>query len=126
MIAGRLDADFRPNRRAEQKEIAIRHARELHFVGDWHTHAEAEPTPSLRDTQSMRELVANSHHMLNGFVLVIVGTSAAPTGLSISVVDRTGVHQLHQAIDVPRLAAHRPLPDSTSRVSGQPSILSGK
>lgn len=30
---------YRPNRNAEQREIASRHARGLHFIGDWHTQA---------------------------------------------------------------------------------------
>lgn len=89
---------YRPNRRAEQDEIAVRHARGLHFVGDWHTHAEFNPTPSQRDSESMRELVANSRHALNGFVLVIVGTHSAPEGLFISVVDAAGVHQLEPLV----------------------------
>ena len=29
---------YRPNRRAEQREIRAHHAQGLHFVGDWHSH----------------------------------------------------------------------------------------
>ncbi|SEE66189.1 integrative and conjugative element protein, VC0181 family [Rhizobiales bacterium GAS188] len=80
---------YQPNRRAEQQEIAERHRRGLHFVGDWHTHPEAVPTPSARDMQSMGELFARSEHALNGFVLLIVGTDPAPRGLSVSLFDGT-------------------------------------
>ncbi|MEQ1864442.1 MAG: Mov34/MPN/PAD-1 family protein [Micropepsaceae bacterium] len=99
---------YEPNRTAEQKEIAGRHARGLHFVGDWHTHAEAVPTPSVRDTTSMRELVANSRHLLNGFVLVIVGTSAVPNGLFVSVVDTGGVHKLERTGGGPTVSHPKP------------------
>ena len=65
---------YRPSRSLEQREIVDRHARGLHFIGDWHTHPEVAPTPSRRDMLSMQELVTNSTHALNGFVLIIVGT----------------------------------------------------
>lgn len=74
-----------PNRSAEQREIASRHARGMHFIGDWHTHPESAPTPSARDTASMHELVRKSVHAFNGFVLVIVGTDPLPGGLSVSI-----------------------------------------
>jgi integrative and conjugative element protein (TIGR02256 family) len=64
---------YHPDRRAEQREIASRHVRGLHFIGDWHTHPEDAPTPSSRDEQSMREAFSASHHVLSGFILAIVG-----------------------------------------------------
>ncbi len=45
---------YEPDRRAEQREIEAHHSRGLHFVGDWHTHAEPIPTPSTLDIVSMR------------------------------------------------------------------------
>src|SRR6267378_3125357 len=42
----RTRTTYRPNRRAEQREIAGRHGQGLHFIGDWHTHPEALPVPS--------------------------------------------------------------------------------
>ena len=80
---------FRPNRRREQRDILKRYARGLHFVGDWHTHPERLPRISARDHESMRELVSQSKHGLNGFVLVIAGTGDGPAALSVSVFDRT-------------------------------------
>jgi integrative and conjugative element protein (TIGR02256 family) len=73
---------YRPNRRAEQREITRRHSRGLHFIGDWHTHPEAIPSPSSRDIESMCELFTLSEHALNGFVLAIVGREAFPLGMS--------------------------------------------
>lgn len=76
---------YRPNRRAEQREIASQHVRGLHFIGDWHTHPEAVPTPSAQDVASMHDLVTKSVHSFNGFVLVIIGTSPLPDGLCVSI-----------------------------------------
>jgi integrative and conjugative element protein (TIGR02256 family) len=81
----RTRCSYHPNRRAEQGEIASRHARGLHFIGDWHTHPEPLPTPSRRDVESMQELVTKSVHAFNCFVLVIVGTDPLPGALSVSV-----------------------------------------
>lgn len=81
----RTRCSYRPNRSAEQREIASHHDRGLHFIGDWHTHPEAVPTPSAQDIVSMHELVTKSVHSLNGFVLVIIGTSPLPDGLSVSI-----------------------------------------
>lgn len=78
---------YRPHRASEQREIAEQHRRGLHFVGDWHTHPESVPAPSERDMISMSEMVTQSRHALNGFVLVIVGTEPAPRGLFVSIFD---------------------------------------
>jgi integrative and conjugative element protein (TIGR02256 family) len=76
---------YQPDRGAEQREIAERHAKGLYFIGDWHTHPEHAPTPSDRDIDSITDSVACSQHALNGFVLVIVGRDAIPAGLNVSV-----------------------------------------
>jgi integrative and conjugative element protein (TIGR02256 family) len=78
---------YRPDRRAEQKEIRERHTRGLHYVGDWHTHPSPKPTPSSLDYLSMQDMVRASAHRLNGFVLIVVGTLSAPEGLHVSVND---------------------------------------
>lgn len=76
---------YHPNRRAERREIVARHADGLHFIGDWHTHPEPIPAPSPQDIRSMRDLVTKSEHVLNAFVLVIVGRDPFPCGLSVSL-----------------------------------------
>jgi len=85
----RTRTTYRPNRRAEQREIAARHAQGLHFIGDWHTHPEALPVPSPQDMESMRDLVRCSQHALNGFVLTIVGNEALPSSLTVWVFSDT-------------------------------------
>jgi len=85
----RTRMSYVPDRRAEQAEILERHARGLHYVGDWHTHPEALPGPSRPDTSSIAECVAKSKHDLNGFVLVVVGLAEPPAGFHVSIHNAT-------------------------------------
>lgn len=76
---------FKPNRRSEQREINAEFEKGNHYVGDWHTHPQQLPQPSASDTGSMVEMVQKSTHQLPGFLMVIVGTTAPPEGLWISM-----------------------------------------
>jgi integrative and conjugative element protein (TIGR02256 family) len=84
---------FLPRREDEQAEINALFQTGLHYVGDWHTHPEAEPTPSPMDANSMEDLVRQSKHELPGFLLVIVGTVDSPSGLWVSLHSRSGAHR---------------------------------
>ena len=86
----RTRTSYVPDRTAEQREIDSRHAKGLHYVGDWHTHPEPVPGPSSLDIASISESVRKSTHALNGFLLVIVGQAEPPGGLFVSVHDRFG------------------------------------
>jgi integrative and conjugative element protein (TIGR02256 family) len=87
-------ASYVPDRRAEQAEIAARHSLGLHYVGDWHTHPEAVPTPSRLDAASISECFAKSTHDLNGFVFVSVGKAKSIEGLHVSINDGIIAYQL--------------------------------
>ena len=76
---------YLPNRREEQREIDEMHRKGLHFVGDWHTHPEAVPTPSSSDIRTIKEAVAKSRHHLHGFLMIVVGSADFPTGLHVSL-----------------------------------------
>ena len=78
---------FMPNRICEQRETYEMHKMGLHFVGDWHTHPEAIPTPSKQDISSAEEMFKKSEHDLMGFLLVIVGNKDVSSGLFVAVVD---------------------------------------
>ena len=78
---------YRPDRKAEQREIVDRHAKGLHFVGDWHTHPEDLPTPSGSDEESIKEAFVQSRHVLNAFLLVITGRLPPPQGLALWIYD---------------------------------------
>lgn len=83
-----------PDERAEQREIDQMFGRGLLFVGCWHTHPEDVASPSHVDTRNISDCVRRSEHALNGFVMVIVGRSALPDSLFVSVCDRSTVHPL--------------------------------
>ena len=76
-----------PDRTLENAEIAERYEQGLHFVGDWHTHPQDIPSPSNRDISSIRDCVKQSQHNLHGFILIIVGRLAPPTGFHVLLHD---------------------------------------
>lgn len=76
---------FVPNRLAERREIKQLLRERLHYVGDWHTHPEPRPRPSRTDIDSFRDMFRKSRHRLESFVMVIVGTAAAPEGLFVGL-----------------------------------------
>lgn len=81
---------FFPKRTDEQSEIGKCFDDGLHYVGDWHTHPEATPTPSCMDVTSMDDLVRQSKHELPGFLMVIVGTEDSAQGLWVSLHTPSG------------------------------------
>ena len=85
---------FVPNRSLERLQIRCLFRRGFHYVGDWHTHPEPYPTPSLVDVESIQETFSLSQHELMGLVLVIVGTAPAPEGLSVNIACGERFHEL--------------------------------
>ena len=90
----RFRRGFRPHRPSEQGAIDAHFHQGLHFIGDWHTHAEHYPLPSAEDVTSINECVRLSKHQLNGFLLVIVGQADFPQGLFVGFADGYQVHRL--------------------------------
>ena len=86
---------FLPNRRDEQAEIEALFQEQLHYVGDWHTHPEACPTPSGADHTKMLGIFRQSQHQLQFMLMAIVGLKPFPTGLFFATVSSTGISQLH-------------------------------
>ncbi len=83
-----------PNRLAERREIRRLFRKGFHYVGDWHTHLEAQPTPSKTDLASMQDMFRKSRHRLASFVLVIVGMDPAPAGLFVGICNETRLKKL--------------------------------
>lgn len=83
----RTPSSYIPDRKAEQAEIYSLHQQGLHYVGDWHTHAQEIPLPSFLDEESIADYARKSVHSLNGFVLVIVGKKDPPAGLYVMIHD---------------------------------------
>ena len=75
---------FKPDQRKQNIEIKRLFDDRLHFVGDWHTHPEREPSPSSWDLESMEDCFRKSRHQLKAFLMVIVGRAAFPDGLWVS------------------------------------------
>ena len=74
--------------------VAKAYGRGQHFLGEWHTHPQSDPTPSACDLQSMAELFVRSVHELNFFVMIIVGNSTPDLSLWVSLHDASSSHQL--------------------------------
>ena len=74
--------------------MAKAYGRGQHFLGEWHTHPQSDPTPSACDLQSMAELFVRSVHELNFFVMIIVGNSTPDLSLWVSLHDASSSHQL--------------------------------
>lgn len=85
---------YAPDLASEKKEIAEKYKIGLHFVGDWHTHPQDIPHPSSADENSMRKLVIESIHDLEGFIMVIVGRKSFPNGLHVSFHTATRSYKL--------------------------------
>jgi proteasome lid subunit RPN8/RPN11 len=66
----------------------------LHFVGDWHTHPQRTPEPSQKDIDSILDCYRESRKGIRGFLLVIVGLNAFPTGLYVGLADAAHLHPL--------------------------------
>lgn len=92
---------FVGNRSQDQKDIRQRFGLGLHYVGDWHTHPQASPRPSITDIDSMTKMVAASRHELPGFLMMIVGTQSSCEGLWISLHSPTGIWEEINIVEIP-------------------------
>ena len=90
---------FIPNRMKERREIRRLYKIDLHYVGDWHTHPEQQPTPSGTDIDSFRDMFLKSKHRLASFVMIIVGTAPLPSGLFVGLCTGNGLHELTDSIN---------------------------
>lgn len=90
---------FLPDRKRENAEISAQFESSLHFIGDWHTHAEDAPTPSSLDTTKIIDVFRKSDHDLPWFLLVIIGRAPFPKGLYVGVVDDHGIEQARPTVD---------------------------
>jgi integrative and conjugative element protein (TIGR02256 family) len=65
--------EFKPDQVMQQKTINVYFRKGLHYIGEWHTHPEKCPVPSVVDITSMQDTFIASRHELNYFLLIIVG-----------------------------------------------------
>jgi integrative and conjugative element protein (TIGR02256 family) len=91
---------FTPDRRQEQRDIDGHFKKCLHFLGNWHTHPEAVPSPSAVDLKNTRQRFVESDHALMAFVIVIVGLAPFPSGLYVALVNQTAASRLSLLLPV--------------------------
>ena len=91
---GRWMTLFIPNRILQQRTIKNNFKKGYHFIGEWHTHPEQNPTPSRLDLKSMREAFLKSNHELNYFIMVIVGNRTESLVLWVSAHDGSHFEKL--------------------------------
>ena len=83
----RTRTSYKSDWRAEQREIDKLYKKELHWLGDWHTHPELIPKPSTVDIQTIKEVYSKTQYRGPGILMVVVGTKDFPEGLSVSWCD---------------------------------------
>ena len=64
---------YKADHKQELIEIDEHYEKGLFFLGDWHTHPEAEPKPSISDIYAANEIFTRSENRGDGFLLVIIG-----------------------------------------------------
>lgn len=89
---------FWPNRKKEQNEIKELFEQGYHYIGDWHTHPEPNPTPSNTDLVNIIECYNQSKHDLKYFIMVIVGTAPFPECLHVSIHNGQSSYNLFAAL----------------------------
>ena len=87
----RSRAHYRSDPRAAQRAIDERSARNLLYLGEWHTHPEDEPRISAADGSAIQTLHERSRLNLLEVLLLIVGRSASPAGLALWSVAEYGI-----------------------------------
>ena len=74
---------YRSNPAAAQRAIEDRHKRGLLYLGEWHTHAEDQPSASSLDDDAMRRLITSSQLNSNALLMMIVGQAQGASGLGV-------------------------------------------
>jgi integrative and conjugative element protein (TIGR02256 family) len=87
---------FVPNRILQRQLIKKCFKQGRHFVGEWHTHPEPNPTPSGLDLKSMGDAFLKSQHELNYFIAIIVGNKTETLELWVSAHDKLRYYRLNE------------------------------
>jgi integrative and conjugative element protein (TIGR02256 family) len=84
---------YRSNPAAAQRAIEERHKRGLFYLGEWHTHAEDNPSASSLDDDAMRRLISSSRLNSDALLMMIVGRAHGVAGLGVWSVSSKAMHQ---------------------------------
>jgi integrative and conjugative element protein (TIGR02256 family) len=85
---------FTPDPNLGQRDIDKYYEDRLHFIGNWHTHPQQIPVPSITDIKNTHKRFLASEHCLEAFVMVIVGLDPFPLGLYVSLVNAAQINVL--------------------------------
>jgi integrative and conjugative element protein (TIGR02256 family) len=86
---------FRPSLQSQQKIINIEFKKGNHYVGEWHTHPEVVPAPSIIDIKSMSDCFLKSKHQLGNFVMIVIGSGNISSSLWISLHNGYGCKRIY-------------------------------
>ena len=92
---------YRSNQIAAQRSIEEHHMRGLLYLGDWHTHAENNPSVSNLDDNAMRCLISSSKLNSDSLLMMIVGRARGAAGLAVWCVSGMNMRQwsLREKVD---------------------------
>lgn len=85
---------FVPKLKTRRERIIRAFGKGLHFVGEWHTHPEYDPSPSVLDNKSMNDSFIKSKHELTTFMMIIVGNRPNELSLRVTLHDGRDVIDL--------------------------------
>jgi integrative and conjugative element protein (TIGR02256 family) len=82
---------YRSNPESAQRAINRHASIGLFYLGEWHTHPEAVPTPSAEDVETIQKVVRRSELRSSSLLLLIQGTNSGLDGLSAYSTDGSGM-----------------------------------
>ena len=89
---------YQVHKESAQKDIENKFKQGLHYIGEWHTHPQKIPKPSLQDLDTIKSCYNHSKHELDFMVLIIVGQGKVPEGLWVGVSDGAELFRLKEAV----------------------------
>jgi integrative and conjugative element protein (TIGR02256 family) len=84
---------YRSHPVAAQRAIEERYTRGLLYLGEWHTHAESNPSYSSLDDNAMRLLISSSQLNSDSLLMMIIGRARGATGLAAWSVSGKEIRQ---------------------------------
>jgi integrative and conjugative element protein (TIGR02256 family) len=84
---------YRSNPKAAQQTIEQQAKKGLFYLGEWHTHAEDQPSASSLDVDAMQRLIANSRLNSSALLMLIVGLQKTTKGMALFTATSDGSKQ---------------------------------
>ena len=68
----------------------------LNYVGEWHTHPDAEPEPSAMDKQAMKEISGNEDVLIASPILLILGIGTKKLKIGAYIHFNNQLYKYHE------------------------------